>query len=104
MEIGIYTFADTGFGGTGVSPAQRIPEIIEEIALADEVGLDVIGIGEHHVDGFAAPAPAVLLAAVAARTKNIRLFRTMATDTVLLMRWLPYPLSCPASVRSKARS
>lgn len=73
MEIGIYTFADVGIGGIGVSPVQRIPELIEEIALADEVGLDVYGIGEHHREGFAAPAPAVILAAAASRTKNIKL-------------------------------
>lgn len=73
MEIGIYTFADVGVGANGVSPAQRIPELLDEIALADQAGLDFYGIGEHHREGFAAPAPAVLLAAGAARTKTIRL-------------------------------
>lgn len=73
MEIGIYTFADVGVGGKGVTPAQRIPELLDEIALADQVGLDFYGIGEHHREGFAAPSPAVLLAAGAARTRNIRL-------------------------------
>jgi probable LLM family oxidoreductase len=73
MELGIYTFADSGPEVGGVSPQQRIPELIEEIALADEVGLDVAGIGEHHRGGFGAPAPAVILAAAAARTKRIRL-------------------------------
>ncbi|KPH62106.1 LLM class flavin-dependent oxidoreductase [Novosphingobium sp. ST904] len=73
MEIGLYTFADIGIGGKGVSAAQRIPEIIEEAALADEVGLHVFGLGEHHRDGFGTPAPAVVLAAIAARTHRIRL-------------------------------
>ncbi|WP_155054314.1 LLM class flavin-dependent oxidoreductase [Streptomyces blattellae] len=72
MEIGAFTFVDVGIGG-GVSPAQRIPELLEEIALADEVGLDVFGLGEHHRPGFGVPAPAVLLGAAAARTSRIRL-------------------------------
>ncbi|GIJ29598.1 luciferase [Micromonospora qiuiae] len=72
MEIGAFTFVDVALSG-GVRPAQRIPELIEEIVLADEVGLDVFGVGEHHHPGFAAPAPAVLLAAAAARTSRIRL-------------------------------
>lgn len=72
MEIGAFTFADVGISG-GAGAAQRVPELLEEIALADEVGLDVFGLGEHHHPGFAAPAPAVLLAAAAARTGRIRL-------------------------------
>lgn len=77
MKIGVYTFADVGIGTGGLGPAQRIPELIEEIAFADEVGLDVFGIGEHHREGFAAPAPPVILAAAAARTKRIRLTRAV---------------------------
>ncbi len=73
MEIGAFTFADVGFDGHGVTPAQRLPELVEEITLADQVGLDVFGIGEHHRPDFAAPAPAVLLAAAASRTSRIRL-------------------------------
>lgn len=72
MEIGAFTFGDVSVTG-GVGPAQRIPELIEEIALADEVGLDVFGVGEHHHPGFAAPAPPVILSAAAARTSRIRL-------------------------------
>jgi probable LLM family oxidoreductase len=72
MQIGAYTFANVAVGEGG-RPAQRIPELLEEIALADEVGLDVFGLGEHHRPGFGAPAPAVLLAAAAARTSQIRL-------------------------------
>jgi probable LLM family oxidoreductase len=77
MEIGAMTFADVSVTG-GVGPAQRIPELIEEIRLADEVGLDVFGLGEHHHPGFAAPAPAVILAAAAARTSRIRLTSSVA--------------------------
>ncbi|MGN7973207.1 LLM class flavin-dependent oxidoreductase [Serratia sp. 22264] len=73
MEIGIFTFADVGFGEDKVAAAQRIPEIIEEIVLADQVGLSVFGLGEHHRKEFSVPAPAVILAAAAARTHKIRL-------------------------------
>ena len=48
MEIGLYTFADVSLDPDGVGPARRLREVVEEIALADEVGLDVFGIGEHH--------------------------------------------------------
>ena len=70
MEIGIYTFAELG---PGADPAQRLRDLLEEVELADEVGLDVFGIGEHHRPDFAVSAPAVALAAAAARTKTIRL-------------------------------
>jgi probable LLM family oxidoreductase len=70
MEIGVFTFADTREGST---PEQRLREVVEEAELADEVGLDVFGVGEHHRPDFAVSAPAVVLAAVAARTKRIRL-------------------------------
>ena len=70
MEIGIYTFADVG---PQLSPQQRMQNLLEEIELADQVGLDVFGIGEHHRPDYAASAPAVILGAAAVRTKNIRL-------------------------------
>src|SRR3954453_12859265 len=76
MELGIYTFAETtpdpGTGRT-ISPRERLADLLEEIALADELGLDVFGVGEHHRPDFAVSAPAVVLAAAAARTKRIRL-------------------------------
>jgi probable LLM family oxidoreductase len=70
MEIGLYTFAELGSPAGGV---QRMRELIEEIVLADEVGLDVFGVGEHHRPDFAVSAPAVVLAAAAERTRRIRL-------------------------------
>jgi probable LLM family oxidoreductase len=76
MEIGLYTFAErTPDPRTGrvVSAAQRLRDLIEEIELADQVGLDVFGVGEHHRPDFVVSAPAVVLAAAAERTKNIRL-------------------------------
>ena len=76
MEIGVYTFVDTPRDpatGQMLGAAQRIREVIEEIALADQVGLDVFGIGEHHRADFAASAPPIILAAAAERTRRIRL-------------------------------
>jgi probable LLM family oxidoreductase len=73
MEIGVFTFADVSTDPGGVHAAQRLPELVEEIELADQVGLDVFGIGEHHRPDFAAPAPPILLAAAASRTSRIRL-------------------------------
>jgi probable LLM family oxidoreductase len=76
MELGITTFAeltpDPETGAT-VSPEQRLRDVVEEIELADQVGLDVFGVGEHHRADFAASAPAIVLAGAATRTRRIRL-------------------------------
>ncbi|MBC8078330.1 MAG: LLM class flavin-dependent oxidoreductase, partial [Chloroflexales bacterium] len=72
MELGVYSFGEVS-DGTAQSAAQRLRELVEEIVLADEVGLDVFGVGEHHRPDFAVSAPAVVLAAAAARTTRIRL-------------------------------
>jgi probable LLM family oxidoreductase len=76
FELGLYSFAElTPDPHTGhkLSPAQRLKNLLEEIELADQVGLDVYGLGEHHRSEYLASSPAVILAAAAARTKNIRL-------------------------------
>jgi probable LLM family oxidoreductase len=76
MQIGIDSFVEIGLkpgNGATLDQAQRVQDLLEEIELADQVGLDVFGIGEHHRREFAASAPAVILAAAAARTKKIRL-------------------------------
>ncbi len=76
FEIGLYSFAElTPDPRTGhkLSPQERISNLLEEIELADQVGLDVYGLGEHHREEFVASAPEVILGAAAARTKNIRL-------------------------------
>jgi len=75
MEIGIYSFVETRPDASGAqSGAQdRVARLMEEIELADQVGLDVFGIGEHHRPDYVSSAPAVLLAAAAARTRSIRL-------------------------------
>jgi len=76
MQLGLDSFAAAGtdpITGTRISPADRLSNLIEEIVLADEVGLDVFGIGEHHRKEFLDSAPAVILAAAAVRTKRIRL-------------------------------
>ena len=76
MELGLYTFADVdpnAASGKGPEGARRLKDLIEEIELADQVGLDVFGLGEHHRPDYAASAPAVILAAAAVKTKTIRL-------------------------------
>jgi probable LLM family oxidoreductase len=72
MQIGVDSFVATAKSGP-IGDAQRVQDLLEEIELADQVGLDVFGIGEHHRPDYVASAPAVLLAAAAARTKRIRL-------------------------------
>jgi probable LLM family oxidoreductase len=75
LELGLYTFAELSPDpATGRTDAgRRLREVVEEIALADQVGLDVFGVGEHHRPDFAVSSPAVVLAAAAARTQGIRL-------------------------------
>jgi probable LLM family oxidoreductase len=75
MELGIYTFGETDPRATHDPSvaARRMQELIEEIVLADEVGLDVFGVGEHHRPDYVVSSPAVVLAAAAARTHRIRL-------------------------------
>lgn len=76
MELGITTFAETALDASGarvISHGDRLRQVLDEIVVADEVGLDVYGIGEHHRPDFAASAPAVVLAAAAGRTKQIKL-------------------------------
>lgn len=70
MEIGLYTFADVA---PGAAAGQRLKNLIEEMELADQVGLDIFGVGEHHRPDYAVSSPAVALAAGAARTRRIRL-------------------------------
>ena len=71
MELGIYTFGEVTTDA--VTPAERLRDLLEEIELADEAGLDVFGVGEHHRPDFSVSAPAVVLAAAASRTRRIRL-------------------------------
>ena len=76
MEIGVYTFGDvpqTPAESRSAVEGQRLRDLIEEVELADQVGLDVYGVGEHHRPDYAISAPAVVLAAAASRTSRIRL-------------------------------
>lgn len=76
MEFGLITFADMqpeSLPGRGINAHQRLKDLIEEIKLADDLGLDVFGIGEHHRSDYAVSSPAILLAAAAMVTKNIKL-------------------------------
>lgn len=76
FEIGLFSFVEnTPHPGTGGArtPQERLRHLLEEIELAEEIGLDVFGVGEHHREEYVASAPAVILAAAAARTERIRL-------------------------------
>ncbi|MEO6407116.1 MAG: LLM class flavin-dependent oxidoreductase [Ferruginibacter sp.] len=76
MEIGVYTFADLGthpITGEKISAQQRMQNLMEEIVLADQLGLDVFAVGEHHRPDYAVSAPAVVLGAAAVKTKHINL-------------------------------
>ncbi|MGH2835610.1 MAG: Atu2307/SP_0267 family LLM class monooxygenase [Solirubrobacteraceae bacterium] len=70
LELGLATFADLG---PGIAPQRRMRELLEEARLADELGLDVFAVGEHHRPDFLISAPTVALAAIAAQTSRIRL-------------------------------
>ena len=76
MELGISTFGEVhpdGTSGKAVNARKRVQELLEEVKLADEVGLDVYAFGEHHRPDFVISAPEILISAAAAITKNIRL-------------------------------
>lgn len=75
MELGLFSFVETSLATSthSTTPQQRVADLLEEIVLADQVGLDVYGVGEHHRPDYVASAPEVLLAAAAARTERIRL-------------------------------
>jgi probable LLM family oxidoreductase len=70
MELGLATFADLS---SGISPEQRMRNLMEEVRLADQLGLDVFAIGEHHREDFLISSPAIALAAAAVTTERIRL-------------------------------
>ena len=70
MELGLATFADLA---SGLTPQQRMADLLEEAELAEQLGLDVFAVGEHHRADFLISSPAIALAAIAARTQRIRL-------------------------------
>src|SRR5262245_56153891 len=76
MEVGVYTFADLGthpITKQTISPRQRMINLLEEIELADQLGLDVFALGEHHRPDYLVSSPAVILGAGAVKTSNIKL-------------------------------
>ena len=73
MQVGIDSFAAWDNAGLSVSPSERLQRLVEQIEYADKIGLDIFGVGEHHRREFLDSAPAIILAAAAARTKRIRL-------------------------------
>ncbi|MHA4842792.1 Atu2307/SP_0267 family LLM class monooxygenase [Flavitalea antarctica] len=78
MEIGIDSFASAMYGSNSLSSVDAMEQLIDRIAFADEAGLDVFGIGEHHKKEFLDSAPVVILAAAASRTKRIKLGSAVA--------------------------
>ena len=79
MQIGIDSFAAAyDDSSLAVSPSDRLRELVEQIEHADQVGLDVFGIGEHHRKEYLDSAPAIILGAAAARTRRIRLTSAVA--------------------------
>src|SRR6187455_3789732 len=76
MELGLCSFVEVTpdpSSGVLISPEQRIKDLMEEIELADQLGLDVFAIGEHHRPDYAVSAPPVVMAAAAVKTKTIKL-------------------------------
>jgi probable LLM family oxidoreductase len=74
MELGITTFADSyPVDGRPTSHGERLRQVLEEVEVAEQVGLDIYGVGEHHRADFAASAPAIVLAVAAGRTSRITL-------------------------------
>nr|WP_315224694.1 LLM class flavin-dependent oxidoreductase [uncultured Flavobacterium sp.] len=83
MEIGIDSFASAMYGSSALNSAEAMEQLLDRIVVADESGLDVFGIGEHHKKEFLDSAPAVILSAAAARTKRIILgsaVKVLSTD------------------------
>ncbi|MFD3586660.1 LLM class flavin-dependent oxidoreductase [Streptomyces sp. NPDC058683] len=80
IELGIHSLADVSPGDTG---SQRVRDIVDFGVFADQTGLDVFGVGEHHTPRFAVSSPAVVLAAVAARTSSITLTSAVSVLSVL---------------------
>src|SRR6202046_1933335 len=96
MQIGVDSFAasvpDPVTGAT-ITPQERVAQLLDEIVAADQVGLDVFGLGEHHRSEYLDSAPAVILAAAAARTTKIRLTSAVtvlsAADPVRVFQEFP---------------
>src|SRR5918911_2112130 len=78
MQVGIDSFAAWEDTAISVNPSERLRRLVEQIEYADQIGLDVFGVGEHHRKEFLDSAPAVILGAAAARTQRIRLTSAVA--------------------------
>ena len=88
MEIGVDSFASAMYGTNeknALNPVDAMEQLLERIELADQAGLDVFGIGEHHKKGFLDSATVVILAAAAARTKRMRLASAVMVFVMGLM-------------------
>ena len=100
--FGLDTFGDRGTDPVGrvVSHAEALRQVVEEAVLADRLGLDFIGVGEHHRDDFAISSPDVVLATIAGRTERIRL----GTSVTVLSSDDPVRVFERFSLRIRARA
>lgn len=90
MELGIYSFGEMGVdpvSGQRISGEQRMQQLLEEIQLTEQVGLDVYAIGEHHRRDYLVSAPAVVLAAAAAQTEK-SVCQVLLLCLVLMIRYV----------------
>ena len=88
MEIGIHTFASANFkdeDGNQIPGNQAINELLDRIEYADKIGIDEVGIGEHHRKEFLDSAAHITLSAAAARTKNIKLTSSVTVLSLSLI-------------------
>jgi alkanesulfonate monooxygenase SsuD/methylene tetrahydromethanopterin reductase-like flavin-dependent oxidoreductase (luciferase family) len=85
MQVGIDSFAAAHDDSSlSVDPFERLLNLIKQIELADQIGLDVFGVGEHHRQEFLDSAPVVILGAAASRTKQIRLTSAVTVRALLI--------------------
>ena len=102
MELGIDSFAAAyDDASLAISPANRLRQLIEQIELADQVGLDAFGIGEHHRQEYLDSAPAVILAGAATRTSRIRLTSAVAVLSAVSARQASPALAHLATARAR---
>ena len=110
LELGLDTFGDvtTDDDGRPLPYAEVIRNVIDEAVLADELGVDFIGVGEHHRSDFAVSSPEVVLAAIGGRTTRIRLGSAVTVlssdDPIRVFQRMPHRTAGPKSFLAAARS
>lgn len=106
FEIGLFTFGEITADPTtsrALDPAARLREFIDLAKIADDAGLDVFGVGEHHRPDFAIASPAVVLAAIAQATDRIRLTSTVTVLSTSGARCCPCHVTRSSRLRRMSR-